>query len=207
MNLELYFPTPVWWEDTEIDTAPMLKVLEQVREKDPVGRRLSNEGGWQSHDFRPGLYPEMKPLEDRILAQAQQCIRDYGYDERFCFPVIENFWFNVNNKFNTNMVHIHDNTFIAGAFYLKAYSGQGKITFYKDFYHDYVTASQSQIGRYTPLSASAMSFEPRTGKLMLFPGSLPHGVGVNQTDDERISTSFNVKLVRTDDERYWPTTR
>jgi len=33
MNLELYFPTPVWWEDTTIDPAPMLELLTELKER------------------------------------------------------------------------------------------------------------------------------------------------------------------------------
>jgi len=39
----------------------------------------------------------------------------------------------------------------------------------------------------------------------MFPGWLPHGVERNEIDEERISISFNVKIIRTDDDRYRPT--
>jgi len=152
-------------------------------------------------DFRPGLYPQMKALEDRLMEQARQCVRDYGYKESLCFPLIENFWFNVNGKHHTNMVHTHDNTFIAGVFYLKAYPGQGKITLFKEYSQDYVIASQAPIEQYKHISASAISFDPVTSRLILFPGALPHGVGANTTDEDRISVSFNIKMIRNDDER------
>jgi uncharacterized protein (TIGR02466 family) len=175
-----------------------------LHEEDPQGRKLSNEGGWQSMDFRPGKYPEMKELEDKIQEQAEQCVRDYGYRPDSGFVVIENFWFNINKKYNTNMVHIHDNSFVSGAFYLKARPGQGKITFYKSFSQDYIVASTAPVDRYTAISASAISFDPVTSRLVMFPGYLPHGVGVNELDEDRISISFNVKFIRTDDDRYWP---
>ena len=206
MNLNLYFPTPIWWEDTQIDTTDMMKLGYSLRDQDPNGRKLSNEGGWQSKDFRPGVHAEMKELEDKIMAQAHQCVLDYGYNPNAGFLVLENFWFNINAKNNTNMVHIHDNSFISGAFYLKARPGQGKITFYRSFAQDYTISSQSPVEQYTPISASAISFDPMTSKLLMFPGHLPHGVSRNELDEDRISVSFNIKLIRTDDERYWPTT-
>lgn len=206
MNFDLYFPTPIWWEQTEIITSEIEKLCYNFRDKDPIGRKLSNEGGWQSYDFRPGVYPELKLLEDKIQMQAEQCVRDYGYNESVCKIVIENFWFNINSRNNSNMVHIHDNSFLSGCFYIKARPNQGSITFYKNYALDYIVSSQAPIERYTGISASAISYEPMTGKLIMFPGMLPHGVGYNPTDDDRISVAFNVKLIRTDDERYWPTT-
>lgn len=205
MQLDLYFPTPIWWEQTEIDTTDMIDLCYRLRKEDPTGRVLSNEGGWQSQDFRPGKFPELKVLEDKILEQGENSIRDHGYKRDNLILAIENFWFNINQKGNSNSVHIHDNSFLSGCFYLKAKPDQGKITFYKNHALDYIVGSQGQIEQYTPISASAISFEPMTAKIILFPGYLPHGVGFNPTDEDRLSIAFNVKLIRIDDERYWPT--
>lgn len=205
MMMELYFPTPVWWEQTEINIIDMIDLCYRMQQEDPVGRKLSNQGGWQSKDFRAGVYPEMAEVEKRILLQAEQCVRDFGYREDLCFVDIENLWFNINNKNHTNAVHTHDNSFVSGVFYLKARPGHGNINFYKSYNQDFIVASQAPIDRFTPLSASAMSFVPQTQKLIMFPGWLPHGVERNELDEERISISFNVRIIRTDDDRYRPT--
>ena len=202
MNLEWHFPTPIWWEDTDIDNTEMLNLCYKMQREDPEGRTFSNQGGWQSRDFRPDVYSEMKRLEDRILEQTQQCYRDYGYNQEAGFPVLENLWFNINMKGDTNSVHIHDNSFISGVYYLKAKVDQGNITFYKSFYQDYITVSRAPIAEHNIINSPARTFPPKTGKLIMFPGSLPHGVERNNTDEERVSISFNTKIVRTDDERY-----
>lgn len=204
MMIEMYFPTPVWWEQTDIDVTDMTALCYNLQKQDPQGRKLSNQGGWQSMDFRPGVYPELKVLENKILLQAEQCVRDFGFREDLCFVDIENLWFNINYKNNTNSVHTHDNSFASGVFYLKAKPGQGNINFYRSYHQDFIIASQAPIHRYTPLSASAMSFVPQTQKLIMFPGWLPHGVERNEIDEERISISFNIKIIRTDDDRYRP---
>lgn len=204
MNLDYYFPTPIWWEQTEIDNLPIEKLAYRLKSEDPVGRKLSNQGGWQSMDFRPGTHPEVAMLEKKIMDQAANCYRDYGYKEDSCIIAMENMWININEKGCTNSVHIHDNSFISGAYYVRAKKGHGNLTFYKSYYQDYIVASQATVDRYTPISASAITFEPSSGKLIMFPGFLPHGVERNELDEERISISFNIKLIRTDDERYWP---
>jgi uncharacterized protein (TIGR02466 family) len=205
MNLDYYFPTPVWWEQTEIDNLPIEALAYRLRKEDPVGRKLSNQGGWQSMDFRPGTHSEVAELEKRIMDQAANCYRDYGYKENCCIIVMENMWININEKGCTNSVHIHDNSFISGAYYVKAKRGHGNLNFYKSYYQDYIISSQAAVDKYTPISASAITFEPSSGKLIMFPGFLPHGVERNELDEDRISISFNIKLIRIDDERYWPT--
>ena len=67
MNFDLWFPTPIWWEDTtDIEIQPILDLCYQLRTNDPAGRRLSNEGGWQSQDFEPGTHYQLKQLEEKI---------------------------------------------------------------------------------------------------------------------------------------------
>lgn len=205
MNMDLYFPTPVWWELTDIPVDKMLELCHRLRVDDPIGRKLSNQGGWQSKDFRPRVHPEMAMLEDKILMQAEQCVRDFGYREDKCFVDIENLWVNINGQNNTNSVHTHDASFVSGVFYLKAAPKQGNINFYKSYAQDFIIASQATIDHYTPINAACMSFIPETKKLIMFPAWLPHGVERNELDEERISVSFNVKIIRTDDDRYRPT--
>lgn len=202
MQMEWYFPAPVWWEETNITNTEMLNLCYKMQEDDTIGRTLSNQGGWQSMDFRPGMYPEMKNLEDKILNQANNCLKDFGFRTDLCFVDIENFWFNINKQNHTNSVHIHDNAFVSGVYYLQAEEKQGSINFYKNQILDYAVVSQAPIDNFTPISASAISFQPKTGKLIMFPGWMPHGVERNELDKDRISVSFNVKIFRTDDERY-----
>jgi uncharacterized protein (TIGR02466 family) len=178
MNFDLYFPTPIWWEDTNFNTEDMLKLCYAIKEQDPSGRKLSNDGGWQSNDFRPGKYPELKILEDKILSQAEQCVRDFGFDEKSCFPVLENIWFNVNFKHNSNMVHMHDASFVSGVFYLKARPGQGKITMYKNMMQDFATMSFANLEKFTPISASAISYDPITGRKL----NIQDGVSTTETE-------------------------
>lgn len=203
-NFDQFFPIPIWWSMTNIDCASLEKKAYELYEKDKKGRVLSNQGGWQSMDFRPDVIPELKPLEDLILEQANRCVDDYGYRKDAGFVVIENLWFNINKKGDTNSVHIHDNSFISGAFYVKAIPEQGGIVFYKDYNADYIVASRAPIETHTAISASGIRYEAEKGKILIFPGNLPHGVERNNTDEDRISISWNVKFYRTDDDRYFP---
>jgi uncharacterized protein (TIGR02466 family) len=196
LNVDLHFATPLWWEDTGLDVSAMLGLCRALRQQDPAGRQASNQGGWQSRDFPPAMHAEMAPLASLILARAAERSRDYGFRDDLCRPVLANFWFNVNGPGCSNGLHIHDDTFIAGAFYLQARPGQGTLTLYKDIQQDYIVRSQAPIGALTPLSASAVNYEPVTGRLLLFPGWVPHGVALNPTADERVSVSFNVRLAR-----------
>ena len=78
MNLDYYFPTPVWWEQTEINNGPIEELAYRLRKENPTGRKLSNQGGWQSMDFRPGTHPEVAELEKRIMDKRPTVIEIMG---------------------------------------------------------------------------------------------------------------------------------
>ncbi|MFT4929236.1 MAG: hypothetical protein ACI8WB_005367 [Phenylobacterium sp.] len=42
-----------------------------------------------------------------------------------------------------------------------------------------------------PLNQQQISYQPTEGRLLLFPAKQPHGVAANQTDEMRISISFD----------------
>ena len=42
--------------------------------------------------------------------------------------------------------------------------------------------------------ANRIRYTPQVGKLVLFPGWLPHGIMTNTTDNKRVSLSFNISF-------------
>lgn len=202
MNLELHFPTPVWWENTGIDTSGMVDLTYRLINQDPTGRQVSNQGGWQSSDFRPGTYPELASIEKKIIHQSHACVRDYGYNVQTSSIFLENLWINVNRRSNSNSIHTHPSSFISGVFYIKAHGDQGNITFYRDYNQDFNILSAARRDHLTQLNASAVMIVPETGKLIMFPSWLPHGVEVNQSYEDRISISFNLRIRMKDEDNH-----
>ena len=41
-----------------------------------------------------------------------------------------------------------------------------------------------------------MEIPPKNGRLLLWPGLIPHGTRINKTDSRRISLSFNIQFLR-----------
>jgi uncharacterized protein (TIGR02466 family) len=195
MILNYHFPTPIWWEQTNFDNTKIEELAYRIKRLDPKGRIISNRGGWQSRDIEPNTYLELVELEKTILINAVNCFKDYGYEENSKVISIDNLWLNINGRGCTNAIHTHPTAFVSGVYYIKAEPDQGKIVFHKNSLEEYIISSNAPIDNYNPLNFSAVSFEPLTGKMILFPGYLPHGVDSNNTDQDRISISFNIKLV------------
>ena len=77
----------------------------------------------------------------------------------------------------------------------------GNLIFLRDFEETYLT-SQENMGffkqGYNPLpnDLPKIAIKPLEKQLIVFPSWLPHSVEVNDTDEERISLSFNYILYR-----------
>lgn len=194
MNLDYYFPTPIWWEDTNIDNSVLESLCYKLRDEDPKGRSISNNGGWQSKDFKFDTYSELENLSTTILNMSAQCIDDYGfYKDSYMFEGL-NMWFNINNVGDSNQIHTHSGSFISGVYYVKADKNQSEIVFYKNFTEDHIIASAGDVERYTPISGATCRYPPRPGRLILFPSYVPHGVMPSTVDADRISIAFNLRI-------------
>jgi uncharacterized protein (TIGR02466 family) len=194
MNLDFYFPTPIWWEDTTIDNSPIINLCNKLRSEDPVGRTISNNGGWQSKDFKPTNYAEFAEFATVVTSMSMQCLSDYGYVPNTYKLEMLNAWFNVNQEGHSNQIHTHGGSFISGVYYVKAETSQSEILFYKNFTEDYVITSAGDISHYTPISGATCRYPPKTGRLVLFPSYVPHGVLPSTSKEERISLAFNMRM-------------
>jgi len=187
------FPSPVWRTETKLATNSLEKLAYSLEKEKPTGRVLSNEGGWQSWDIFEKDYKELTELKSLILEQAHRCVIDYGHSPGVGNLEISNFWININRHKESNRVHIHDGAFISGVFYIKAEEDQGRLYFQKNVQEVYILASRpSPIIELTDISAPEVFYAPKTGRMLMFPGNLPHGVEANFTEKDRISISWNV---------------
>jgi uncharacterized protein (TIGR02466 family) len=209
MNLDYIFPTPIWWVDLDIDLAEMGRICVDTA-CNMEGQERSNRGmlNYQSPDFYgepiindPDLDgDEFKKLLILIKEKACEAFDSFGSTS----TTIEyaNVWMNINGKGGYNEVHTHPGAVMSGAFYVTVPPGPvGKLTFHRDAAEGYMIhslgTSMDMSTAEVPHTHSTWAYPPVNGRLMLFPAWVPHGVRENETDEERISISFNFVPVRT----------
>ena len=162
-----------------------------AQSKDPSGQPVSSAGGWQSQSFRGGAYDSMDHLIDNFLTPAAvQIYNKFGLRENVTF---DNYWFNINQRYNYNQSHIHPGSFLSGVLYLKVPENSGNIKFYNPdpFEHQLIP-----VNKYSREFPGSYSIVPTVGKLIFFPSYFSHSVTQNLTeeqDDRRISVSFNLR--------------
>lgn len=96
-------------------------------------------------------------------------------------------WVNYTNQGEFHHKHAHPNSFVSGVFYPQADKNLDKIHFYKDGFQQIKFPPKD----WNLWNSESWWFEVGTGDLVLFPSSLSHMVEPVQTEQTRISLSFN----------------
>ena len=188
MIRELYFPTPVYILD--INDMSINKQLEKDILNwyyEDKGIRRTNINGWHSKTTMHEM-PEYKRLTN-ALYEAQKKI--YIEEDLDSEPFLGNMWANVNPKGGMNRAHVHPNSLWSGVYYVKANKNSGHLKI--DDPRSIALMSRPRLKeKQHPMRLwRESSFEPKAGRLIMFPAWLVHCVDPNMSDELRISVSFN----------------
>ena len=188
---EILWPTPYWYtlvhEFTKHETRVTFNedmegwVSGQMENKTIV---KSNRGGWQSDLQKPdGVF---EPLVKQIQSVCKNI--NLGIKEL----IVPQLWVNVNKKGNWNTIHQHGLYHLSGVYYVKVPKECGKLVF-RDPRPGAIgnTFFQSQFAK-----GEFMKINITDGLLILWPSFLDHFVEPSQTDEERISISFDVVVTK-----------
>ena len=154
------------------------------------GRNATNRGGWQSSVF---LVKGGDVLQDLILNLVSN-IPSFRTDRRIETKCQA--WVNINSPSSYNIKHCHPCSDLAGVLWIKVPENSGAISFYSP----YAFTSYEEINSYKNNFKEELNyyhnytFVPKEGLLVLFPSHLEHDVAVNESNEDRISASFNLKL-------------
>ena len=188
MNRELFFATPIYIKD--IQDLTMNKQLERdiiTWSNQDKGLQKTNVNGWHSTDDMH-LKPEYKKLVD-ILFEAQKYI--YKIELLDNEPFLGNMWANINPPGGYNKAHTHPNSLWSGVYYIKTPKNCGNLTIMDPKSVAEMTHPRRKEGQLPSYLWRDVHFEPVAGRLIMFPSWLNHCVDPNQSNDIRISVSFN----------------
>ena len=115
-------------------------------------------------------------IVDNIL---NQIINDF-YDVTGENVVVDNYWGHIHEKNMSTRLHDHANWFASGVVYISVPKGSGSIVFSP-------TIDIKNRDRFLA------PFPPKRGRYYVFPGYLYHYVTRHNSDEMRVSLSFNLK--------------
>lgn len=175
-NQHNIFSTPIWGfilNDQKYQSIDYIEAIKAIESAEPSVKR-SNFGGYQTHDNLHKV-PVFREFVASLCHIASKCI-----DQKV---MISEMWGNVNYKHCHNGAHTHGGE-LSGVFYLKAPKNSGRLILCNP-----AVRSDGKL-----LRSPNFSVEPSDLALILFPSWLEHYVEPNQSDEERISISFNFEV-------------
>ena len=172
-----------------------LEYLKEYAEKNKnkyESRQKSNVGGYQTPDLP--FDNNIIKLFQKILFFAQEYAKDYKFNNKL---YVDNFWINFNKTSSSNMLHTHPNSQISGVYYIQVPENSGKILFENPHTFDAFSEIQSYSDdfKYDTSQYYAVDIQGKEGLLLVFPSYLRHGVHINKSELDRISISFNARVI------------
>jgi uncharacterized protein (TIGR02466 family) len=192
LRVDYWFPTPIWLSDLTVDNEVLKTACINLR-NDNLGRKVSNRGGWQSNDF----YPEQGiKVFDEVITEVTKVLNEIfevNYESGGRCVAVSQYWINVNKGENVNQTHIHPGAFLSAVYYVATSEDSGAIYFERNAQEIFALGCLKAAGNTIP-SGIGCEYKPPAGRLLIFPGWVPHGVLPSKTDEERISIAFNAEI-------------
>lgn len=180
------FPIPLLITKYENDFTEELEFIKNLE----YGRKNESESknkqylNLQSTDTFLLDKPELKNIREFI----EKSISTYTNEVLFMKNTltITQSWANKNEKGDSHHLHSHPNSFLSGVFYFQINEKMSPIEFSKD-----KDPYSMEIKSFNKFNSHTFLLPLNSGELILFPSHLNHRVPENNSDEIRISMSFN----------------
>ena len=188
MIRELHFPTPIYIADIKHPT------LNQELERDIIAWSKQDKGivrtnvqGWHSTTNMHEL-PQFKKLVEMLYECQRTVYQQEHYESE---PFLGNMWANINPPGGMNRAHQHPNSLWSGVYYIKASKNCGHLKIDDPRASASMCRPRQKEGKKPSRLYRETHYEPIAGRCIMFPSWLIHCVDPNESNDIRISVSFN----------------
>ena len=199
LKSHILFPKMFWSTQINVDIKQLQEESYQIKNKFPsVYKSNKGDKSYHSPDLKEiGEFPVLQYLMERIY----KCVLVIHQNKRVGDIELVNFWININNKGGSHYPHMHSDSMYSGVYYIKIPNNikdAGELIFHRDFSESFILGSRS--GKYKDgykQDASdyiRASVSPVEEILIIFPSWFPHSVTENNTNEDRISLSFNYRI-------------
>ncbi len=197
-NVLKFFPQPIFHykvNNYEKHNRDLTKYIYELYEEDKKGIARSNHGGWHSKPFN--LKEKDKPPFQFFLdiqRYVADVFKEYGWHYTPGKVSLTEMWAIINKKNNFNTEHTHPNNYLSAAYYVKAPENCGsfRVSNPNQIARERIAISDGR----TEFNQISAQVKPVEGDLLLFPAYLPHSVGMNLSNEDRIVISFNIDILK-----------
>jgi len=201
VSIKAWFPTFIYYETLstaggEKFNRELLKECYQIRDFDEDGREWSEKnypGGYTSYGSMAQLHrfsSTFAELERRINKHVKAFAAHLEMDLRKKRFFMSDCWVNLMPRQAVHSLHLHPLSFLSGTYYVNTPKGCSSIKF-EDPRLSKFMAAPPRLPEHRDENRQFVKYPAETGKVILFESWLRHEVAANQTDEERVSISFN----------------
>ncbi len=189
MITEYHFPTPVYIQETpnavELNQYLEQKIIQWSQQDKGVSK--TNAGGWHSTTDM-NRKEEYNVLTKELFNMQEEIFKKEFLTQK---PVLGNMWANINYPGNSNRPHLHPNSLFSGVYWVKTPEKSGNLMLYEPRPGVHTTMPNRKEGKLPPELWREVHYQPKAGTVVMFPSWLWHEVRPNESNDTRISVSFN----------------
>lgn len=194
VNCLCAFPTPIITLDLVYYNKFRNELIEHIYKTMETTKSAlkSNNGGWQSppvelpHEFSKHIFANVNNYGlEQFLGERWTC-------------QVGNLWYNVNPTGASNDRHTHPGCDLAGVFYVKIPEGESgdlELENPQHFANFHMLNTMEHGLKDTTKCSHSLWFPPEEGITVIFPSNILHRVLTNKTKEDRISISWNMKIV------------
>ena len=185
-NEHMLFPTPLWQIQIKgVDNDAIKEYCYHLKDN-TEGVTISNRGGWHSKEILEPLPDALNELFSNFLGFVNDyCAQITGLNNL----MLGNFWVNINQKYDYNRTHDHQNSILSAVYYVDAEGDDiGNFVAERDDTAEFFLGSYKNVSGFT---GTSFAITPLTGFAFLMPSWMLHSVEQNLTDRDRISIAFN----------------
>ena len=186
MIKEGFFPTLIYAEDFKLNTNELAQNIINWSKQNP-GLKKTNVNGWHS-ETDMHQKPEYKPLVDELFKMVHQVFEEEWLDKQ---PVLGNMWANINPPGGYNMPHVHPNSLFSGVYYVKTPPNSGQLVCNDPRPGIQTCMPTRKKGQPPKHLWREVHLQPQENRAIMFHSWLWHTVKPNQSNEPRISVSFN----------------
>ena len=181
------FPIPVLICPYPADYTKELEWIKscETRKENKGGETGTTHFNRQSEDTFVLDKPELANIRAFIEAKVHKFVTEIMASTDKL--VITQSWLNKNKKGESHHEHVHPNSMVSGVWYPQIHESLPPIQFRSRHQRDV----SLQTEKYNTFNSATFMLPMKRGELILFPSNLTHSVPVNNSEEERISLSFN----------------
>lgn len=174
------FPTPLLIVPYEESLEKELAYLKTISYRQQKGN-----GNYRSDDSYLLKNEEFKNIKNFLTESVDKFTKNVLQSKQRL--VITQCWANRNPTGSKHHEHVHPNSIISGVMYFQMNEQTPPIQFAKSNQD----AMKLDPEKYNHMNAETFLLPCKAGELIMFPSSLRHSVPINQSQEDRISVSFN----------------